>query len=497
MIISATFSKPSKLCEEILGRPYKKIKIKASNSSKGTAYFMEMFTEKQVFHKKQSPQELEDFIEKNAGKTFKNCILITESEEISILANKKGKITRFSRKNPLNYSAHESIEQAENEVNNKNNSKINKWANSTASDKSDDEKNNSKTFDIIEKQASDNEAAKSTNNEASVSASKKAAGKSIKNNSFGNNRIKAHALKQKNESSYENPFTRQKNYLIPEGFPVPFMVLLGIMNPDGKVLNSKYDKFRQINRFLEFIDDIIPSISKNNEQPIRIADFGCGKSYLTFAVHYYLTQIKQMKVEIIGLDLKKDVIDYCNNIVQQLSLSGLHFDTGNIADYSYTHKPDIVITLHACDIATDFALEYAVKNHCKAILSVPCCQHEINGQLSKNQVEKSKQPSAFAPFLKYGLIKERFAALATDALRAEYLESMNYTVQILEFVNLENTPKNLMIRAVLNERNLQKKSSQLAASDSGQQNESKSLLEANALTDSLCITQKLKELLSL
>ena len=174
-----------------------------------------------------------------------------------------------------------------------------------------------------------------------------------------------------------------------------------------------------------------------------LGDFGCGKSYLTFAVHYFLTEIKKIDVEIIGLDLKKDVIDYCNKITQELGLKGLSFDTGNIADYSYKNAPDIVITLHACDTATDFALDYAVKHNCKAILSVPCCQHEINQQLNKNNV-----PDEFRPLLKYGIIKERFATLVTDALRAEYLEFCGYNVQMLEFIDMEHTPKNILIRAV-------------------------------------------------
>lgn len=353
MIISCTFSKPSKNIEEILGRPYLRIKAQAANNSNKTLYYIEKFTKTQAFHEQKTEEELAEFIEKHAGKTFKNCIIRTESEEISYLGNKKGNVTK-----------------------------------------------------LVKKTTSENSAGK----------------KNILWKNCG----------------------KQKNYLIPEGNPVPFMVLLGLMTSDGKVISSKHDKFRQINRFLEFIDNILPEIQKQTKnRTIRIADFGCGKSYLTFAVHYFLTEIKHLEAEIIGLDLKKDVIDYCNKIAAQLNLKGLKFDTGNIADYNYKNEPDIVITLHACDTATDFALNYAVKHGCKAILSVPCCQHELNSQLNKNSV-----PDEFKPLLKYGIIKERFAALATDALRGEILESAGYSVQLLEFIDMEHTPKNILIRAV-------------------------------------------------
>lgn len=288
----------------------------------------------------------------------------------------------------------------------------------------------------------------------------------------------------------QNGFNRQKKYLLPEGTPVPFLVLLGVMTPEGKVISSKYDKFRQINRFLEFIDDIIDDVRKvteNENRSLRIADFGCGKSYLTFAVHYYLTQIKKIPVEITGLDLKEDVIAYCNKTAQQLNCKGLHFATGNIADYHYENNPDLVITLHACDTATDFALDYAVKHNCKAILCVPCCQHEINMQLDEyrrnSEIKNQLNDSPFAPLLKYGIIKERFAALATDALRAEYLENAGYTVRLLEFIDMEHTPKNILIRAVKENENR------------GLLTSPESLKEADSLTDALHVSQKLRELL--
>lgn len=286
---------------------------------------------------------------------------------------------------------------------------------------------------------------------------------------------------------------RTKNYILQEGEPVPFLVLLGIMTADGKVVASKYAKFRQINRFLEFIDDILPRILTKIEittsRPLRIADFGCGKSYLTFAVYHFLKNIKKINTEIIGLDLKKDVIEFCTKTANQLGYEGLHFDTGNIENYEYTAQPDIVITLHACDTATDFALEYAVKNSCTAILSVPCCQHEINAQLDKNADRRKKinagaSAKVFASLLKYGIIKERFAALLTDALRAQYLESKGYSVQLLEFIDMEHTPKNILIRAVK------------GSTDNAKLKE-ESLKSAAALTDALCLEPALKRLLKL
>ena len=335
MILSATLSKPAKNVEELLGRPYEKIKIKIENGGGEVSYFAQMFTKTQVFHKHLNEKELDDFLEANAGITFKNCIEQTEAEEISIMANKKGKITRLSK----------ALKKDEN-----------------LTKKAD--------LKILPQPA--------------------------------------------------------KNYLLKEGQPVPFLVLLGIMTAEGKVIKAKYDKFRQINRFLEFIDDVLPEV-KN--RPVNIADFGCGKSYLTFAVHYYLTQIKKIPCCIEGLDLKKEVIDYCNDIAKKLKLENLSFSTGNIADYSASKNPDIIITLHACDTATDYALKYAVEKNAQVILSVPCCQHQINAQLSKTNDEDN----IFAPLLKWGIIKEKFSSLLTDALRGEYLESKGYRVQMLDF----------------------------------------------------------------
>ncbi len=230
---------------------------------------------------------------------------------------------------------------------------------------------------------------------------------------------------------------RQKNYLLKEGVPVPFLVDLGVMTPEGKIVRSRYDKFRQINRFLEFIEDILPKLHREREN--RIIDFGCGKSYLTFAMYHYLKIIKGYSIHVVGLDLKKDVIGRCNMLAQKYGYDRLSFYCGDIADYEGVEQADMVVTLHACDTATDYALEKAVRWGAKVILSVPCCQHELNRQI-KNDLLK--------PVLGYGIIKERMAALITDALRAELLEAAGYRTQILEFIEMEHTPKNLLIRAV-------------------------------------------------
>ena len=230
---------------------------------------------------------------------------------------------------------------------------------------------------------------------------------------------------------------RQKRYVIPEGHPVPFLVDLGVQTQDGKIVKSRYDKFRQINRFLEFIEDILPKLDKTRENVI--IDFGCGKSYLTFAMYYYLHEMKGYPIRIIGLDLKKDVISHCGKLAEHYGYDNLKFYHGDIASYEGVDHVDMVVTLHACDTATDYALEKAVRWGAKVILSVPCCQHELNKQMKNDLME---------PVLHYGLIKERMAALYTDALRAELLEQQGYRTQILEFIDMEHTPKNILLRAV-------------------------------------------------
>ena len=230
---------------------------------------------------------------------------------------------------------------------------------------------------------------------------------------------------------------RSKKYILQEGVAVPFLQDLGVMTEEGKIVRTKFDKFRQINRFLEFIEDVLPQLAKDRE--VTILDFGCGKSYLTFAMYYYLHELKKYDVRIIGLDLKTDVIRHCNQLSEKYGYEKLKFLEGNIADYTGVEEVDMVVTLHACDTATDYALDKAVGWNAKVILSVPCCQHEVNGQIESDTLE---------PLFKYGLIKERIAALVTDAMRAEYLESCGYDAQILEFIDMEHTPKNILIRAV-------------------------------------------------
>ena len=230
---------------------------------------------------------------------------------------------------------------------------------------------------------------------------------------------------------------RKKRYILEEGIPVPFLVELGVQTKDGAIVHAKYDKFRQINRFLEFIEDVLPKLDKEKET--RIIDFGCGKSYLTFAMYYYLKILKGYPVRITGLDLKTDVIEHCSRLAKKFGYDSLEFLHGDIASYEGTDEVDMVVTLHACDTATDYALTKAVKWGAKVILSVPCCQHEINKQI---------QNDLLSPVLQYGLLKERMSALLTDGIRGQLLEMSGYRTQILEFIDMEHTPKNIMIRAI-------------------------------------------------
>lgn len=232
---------------------------------------------------------------------------------------------------------------------------------------------------------------------------------------------------------------RKKKYILEEGIPVPFLIDLGVMTQNGNIINAHYDKFRQINRFLEYIEDILPSLPTGRE--LRILDFGCGKSYLTFAIYYYLKVLKGYPVRITGLDLKEDVIRHCNELAVKYGYDKLEFLCGDIAYYDGCSQVDMVVTLHACDTATDYALAKAVGWGAKVILSVPCCQHELNKQM-KNDL--------LSPVLHYGILKERMAALITDGLRAQILEANGYRTQILEFIYMAHTPKNLLIRAVYN-----------------------------------------------
>lgn len=436
-ILSVTLSKPcsAQKTEEALGRRYIKIKARANTASPiddSRLFFIEKFTATAAFHEYVGQEGLSFFLDKCVGKVFLNCIIRTDNSEISYYTDKNGKIFRHCRATkPINADAYDGL---------------------------------------------------STANAANLF---------------------------------------QKQHILREGTAVPFLVRLGIMTDKGKVVQSKYGKFKQINRFLEYVRDIIndhnfssdanphnildaraESVASNGAaafqggdgRHICAVDFGCGKAYLTFAIHYYLTEILKIKAFVTGIDIKDSVINYCNDVAKDLRCEGLHFETGDIAGYK-GEATDLVVALHACDTATDDALAFAVLSGARAILSAPCCQHEVNMQLEKKRKMfdanayggKEQNTSPFALLLKHGLLRERFAALATDALRAEYLEAAGYNVQLLEFVDAEHTPKNLLIRAI--------KRRGVNAEIESKKTKS-ALLEAKALTDALDVNIALGHLIN-
>ncbi|MDY2843781.1 MAG: SAM-dependent methyltransferase [Treponema sp.] len=411
MILSVTFSKPVKNISEILGNDFVRVKIKltASSVAKSENYFAEFYTEKQVFHKKFSQLELDDFIKTHGGTTFKNVVERTESEEITLMASRKGKITRLVK----NISALGAVTAPQGVVGHLQNrgedsSGLNNVDAAVRGGTAYFGNNGAEPQGVVGHLQNRGEDSSGLNNVSAAvrgdiafldnNGAKAEPCKTLPERSEGN----AQNQNLKNIKFLQGGQNRRKNYLLEEGVPVPFLVRLGLMTAEGKVINSKYDKFRQINRFLEFVDDILTEIKpENDEKPLSIVDFGSGKSYLTFAVQYFLTEIRKIPCEIFGLDLKKDVIDYCSRLALELGLENLKFAVGNIADYGEEKNPDIVITLHACDTATDFALNYAVRHNARAILSVPCCQHEINSALTA----KKAAGTDFEIFTRYGLIE--------------------------------------------------------------------------------------------
>lgn len=271
--------------------------------------------------------------------------------------------------------------------------------------------------------------------------------------------------KSDNKALVKKSHNKEKNYILKEGMIIEPLIDLGVFTKEGKVANSKYDKYKQINRFIELIDD---EVKNKDLKELTILDFGCGKSYLTFVVYYYFAKIKNIDVKIIGLDLKADVIKKCNDIAKRYKYDNLHFELGDINGFKYSNKVDMVITLHACDTATDYALYNAVKWNTNMIFSVPCCQHEFNKQIESDEL---------SILTKYGIVQERVSALMTDAVRANLLEAVGYKTQLLEFIDISHSPKNILIRGSKGKISKEKREKAL--------NEVKSLIDKFSLEPTL------------
>ncbi len=253
-----------------------------------------------------------------------------------------------------------------------------------------------------------------------------------------NGKIKAKTMPPSKKVSIK-AHNKKKEYILNEGEMIDFLIYLGVMTKEGKIVKAKYNKFRQINKYLELLKtslDVLPA-----DRPLKIVDFGCGKAYLTFALYYYVVKILGRDADITGLDLKEDVIDYCNKVAKDLNYTSLEFQKGDIKDYSRTQDVDMVIMLHACDNATDEGIVQSLKFNAKIIIAVPCCQHEFFKQIENKNLK---------PLLQFGIYKERFSALATDALRAQILKALGFEVSAMEFIDTEHTPKNIAIRAIRN-----------------------------------------------
>lgn len=248
----------------------------------------------------------------------------------------------------------------------------------------------------------------------------------------------------------------EKNYILKENTPIPFLIKLGVMDKDGNITKEKFNKFRQINRYLEFIEDTLKELQEKKliKDTMKIVDFGCGKSYLTFALYHYLKNIKKMDISITGLDLKDDVITHCNQIAKELNFNDLHFSKGDIKDFKSSDEIDMIFSLHACNIATDYSILKGLELNAKAILAVPCCQSEINQKINQNN--KSSFKKELSPLANHGILQERFSSLATDALRALALEACGFNSKVMEFIDMEHTPKNILIKAIRTNSSLEK-----------------------------------------